>query len=241
MAIRGWRGRIGLLVPSVNTVVEPELNRLVPDGITVHAARMRNSRADVKDGLKMLDHVERAVDELASARVDVIAFACTTSSFVKGADGERRLRELIERSSRTKTITTSAAVVEALRTLQLQRLTVVTPYSDEVNALEESYLTTNGFSVQALRGMGTEDAWSIGAIPAEVVYRLARDAFRPDSDGLFISCTNLPTVDVIEALETDTGRPVVTSNQATLWACLRAIGCGEPVSGAGRLLRMPRL
>ncbi len=235
--MRGWRGRIGLLVPSVNTVVEPELNRLVPEGITIHAARMRNSRADVADGLKLLGHVERAADELGSARMDVIAFACTTSSFVQGVDGERRLRELIERVGRARPVTTSGAVVAALRAVEARRISLVTPYVDEVDALEESYLAANGFEVLASRGMGILEAWDLGQVPVEQVYRFAREVRHPDSEATFISCTNLRTFEIVEALERDTGRPVITSNQATLWACLKALGCGEPVLRCGRLLR----
>ena len=84
------------MVPSVNTVVEPETALMVPDGINVYATRLRNSRTDIKDSKQMLSHVERAADELASAHMDVIAFACTSGSFVQGGKGERVLERLIE-------------------------------------------------------------------------------------------------------------------------------------------------
>ena len=86
--------RVGLLVPSVNTVVEPEFWRLVPGTATVHSARMRNSTCDVDDSRQMLAHAERAADEVGSALVDVVAFACTASSFVDGRDGEAALHSL---------------------------------------------------------------------------------------------------------------------------------------------------
>ena len=95
----GQNGRIGLLVPSANTVVEPEFNRMVPEGIGVYAARMRNSRADVDDSRALLRHVERAADELGSAKADVIAFACTASSFVAGMAGPIR-PQLVEREAK---------------------------------------------------------------------------------------------------------------------------------------------
>ena len=85
----GDLGKIGLMVPSVNTVVEPEMELMVPDGINVYATRLRNSRTDVKDSKLMLSHVERAADELASAHMDVIAFACTSSSFAGRSAGCR--------------------------------------------------------------------------------------------------------------------------------------------------------
>jgi maleate isomerase len=238
----GWRGRIGLLVPSVNTVVEPEMNRMVPRGISVHAARMQNARSDLEDLLRMCTHAERAARELASARVGVIAFACTAGSFVQGEAGERELRERIEGGMGIPVITTTGAVADALSALQVTRLVMATPYVDQLNQLEKAFLEQRGFRVLGTAGLGIVDAFSIGEVDVHELYRLAKGLWQGKAVGssrpaaTFISCTNLPTVTIIAELEQDTGSPVVTSNQATLWACLRAIGCREPVSGYGILL-----
>ena len=106
--------RVGLLVPSVNTVVEPEFWRLTPPNASVHSARMRNSVCGVDDARQMLAHAERAADEVGSALVDVVAFACTASSFVDGRDGETALRESIAAAAKAPAITTSGAVAQAL-------------------------------------------------------------------------------------------------------------------------------
>ena len=220
----GWRGRIGLLVPSVNTVVEPEGCALLPEGFAVYATRMRNSRSDADDMAQMCAHVDRGVDELLSANVDVIAFACTAGSFFEGTDGEETLRERLRGGSRIEAVTTAGAVAGALHALGAQRVSMVTPYIPELNDLEVKFLEGWGFDVVSQAGMGILTAFDIGVVPLAETYRFAREHVAAGADALFISCTNLRTMDVIQALEEDLGIPVVTSNQATYWQCLRALG-----------------
>ena len=232
----GQNGRIGLLVPSVNTVVEPEFNRMIPEGINVYAARMRNTRSDVDDSRAMLQHVERAADELGSAHVDVIAFACTASSFVEGVEGEIELRDRIERAGEAKAVTTSASVAGALRTLGVRRVAVATPYPDELNVLEKQFLEDEGIEVLTIAGMDIVDAFSIGKVTPQETYEFARRVWQDDADGMFISCTNLRTIDVLARLEAELDVPVISSNLTTCWGCLRALGHHDPIDGYGRLL-----
>jgi maleate cis-trans isomerase len=232
----GWKGRIGLLTPSVNTVVEPETNRMAPEGINIYAARMRNATVDVENTKDMLNHVNRAADELASAKMDVIAFACTAGSFFEGTSGEQELKTTIERIAGAPAVTTAGAVTESLQTLNLKKIVVATPYPDDMNNLERNFLAAKGFDVLDIKGLDIFDAWSIGKVTPEETYQFARKVFRVDADGMFISCTNLRTIEIIGRLEEETGKPVVTSNQATFWACLKAIGYTEAIQGYGRLL-----
>jgi maleate isomerase len=234
----GWRGRIGLLVPSVNTVVEPEGCALLPEGFAVYATRMRNSRSDADDMAQMCAHVDRGVDELLSANVDVIAFACTAGSFFEGTDGEETLRERLRGGSRIEAVTTAGAVAGALRALDAQRVAMVTPYIPELNELEVKFLEGWGFDVVSQAGMGILTAFDIGVVPLAETYRFAREHVDAGADALFISCTNLRTMDVIQALEEDLGIPVVTSNQATYWQCLRALGHTAAIPGYGRVFEL---
>jgi len=234
----GWNGKIGLLVPSVNTVVEPETNRMAPEGINIYAARMRNATVDVENTKDMLSHVNRATDELASAKMDVIAFACTAGSFFEGTSGEQELKTTIERIAGVPAVTTSGAVIEALQTLKLKKIVVATPYPDDMNNLERKFFAVNGFDVLDIKGLGIVDAWSIGTVKPEETYEFARKVFNSDADGMFISCTNLRTIEIIERLEREIGKPVVTSNQATFWACLKALGYAEAIQGYGKLCEL---
>ncbi len=233
----GWRGRIGLLVPSVNTVAEPEMNRIAPEGIASFAARMRNTKSDYDDTLGLIKHVERATDELASAHVDVVAFTCTAGSFIQGGRGEGELRELIEKTAHVPSVTTSGAVVEALKNLKVKRLVIATPYPEEINRLEKRFFEENGFEVLAIKGLGITDAFLIGCEMPGNTYRFVKSLDNPSAQAIFVSCTNYRTFDIIERLEEDCKKPVVTSNQATFWAALRTIGCSDSIPGFGRLLQ----
>ncbi len=233
----GWRGRIGLLVPAVNTVIEPEMVRMVPDGVAVYAERLAQPRTKELAGNEdLVRDAERAARYLSRARVDVIAFACTSASFFEGVEAERRLQDTIEQAASAPAVTAIGAVAEALRTLNVRRLVLATPYRHAVNALEKAFVSSRGFKVLAMRGLGIEDAFDIGLCDEASAYRLARELVQPEAEGVFISCTNFPTLGIIPNLEADTGLPVVTSNQAIGWACMRRLGVPPEREDLGRLL-----
>lgn len=221
----GWRGRIGILVPSVNVVVEPEAVRMAPEGVAVYSARMGLESSEELAGVADLaDNATAAARELAAAQVDVIAFACTTASFYEGAEAERRLQESIEQAAGVPTITAMGAVAEAITALQAHRIALSTPYSDHVNTLATAFLRAKGFEVVSAFGQGIHDTAAIGFLDDERIYSAAKSALHPDAQVLFLSCTNMPTLPLIPLLESDTGLPVVASNQALMWSCLQRMG-----------------
>lgn len=237
----GWRGRIGLILPSVNLVMEPEFNRMAPEGVSIHASRVLvTGKPSVEGYMSMAEATARAAEELATAEPDVVAYGCTSGSIVGGDEAiTRRIQEVV---GATPVVTTATAVVEALRAIGLTRIAVATPYVKFVNEEEKRYLEGHGFQVTRILGLELGDAdplerRMIQRQPPSVAYRIAREACTPDADGVFISCTGFATVPIIEQLELDLGKPVVTSNQATFWAALRRIGLSDSVGGLGRLLR----
>ena len=212
----GTKGRIGLLVPSVNTVVEPEFNAAIPEGYSIHATRMRNESANVEDSIAMLAHVERAADELGSAHVDVAVFACTASSFVEGTRGEAELRDSIARIAAAPVVTTSDAVREALRSIGARRISMVTPYPSELNALEVDFLNAAGISVLAEVGMGVVDAYSIAEVDTE----------RTVSRGSRLDCARVrrPVPQLHESEDVrDRGRPGETRRSASYHKQFRSL------------------
>lgn len=223
--------RVGLLVPSVNTVVEPEFWRLVPGTATVHSARMRNSTCDVEDSRQMLVHAERAADEVGSALVDVVAFACTASSFVDGRDGEAALHRLISAAANAPAITTSGAVAEALTSLGSRRVALYTPYPAELNDHEEEFLATHSIETVCAYGLGITEAVEIADVTSNELRDFV-DAQPPpgDADTVFLSCTNLATFEVIRPLQAAYGVPVVSSNSATFAAVARRLGWEMPAT-----------
>lgn len=231
----GWRGRIGALVPAANSVVEPEFQRMAPEGVTTLAGRIMLKDVTPASLRAMRDDTALAAREVADARVGVIAFACTSGSFVGGPDYDRSLTALIEEATGVPATTTTSAVLNALRLLNIGRLAMATPYTDEVTALEADFLEAHGFDVVAWKGGGITRAAEMQECAPEVSAARAREVDRPEAEAVFISCTGLRTIETIERLEADLGKPVVTSNQATFADCLRILGIDEVQPGYGSL------
>lgn len=234
----GWRGRIGMIVPSVNKVAEPEFWRVMPKGIAVHVARATTlGRTTEESYFKMAEAAMQAAADLATADVDLILYACTSGSIVCPLPDI--LAGMRERSGKP-VMATAGAVVAALRALKVRRVALATPYVEFVNESEISFLNAHDFEVTSMHGLQLGDTEverrAIGRVPAEHAYRMARLVDRPEADAIFLSCTNLATFDVIAQIEADLGKPVVTSNQASIWACLRMLGIPDRIEGLGRLM-----
>ena len=235
----GWRGRIGLLVPSINVVMEPELNLMAPEGISVHAARLVISGASSCESYaEMSAQVAAVASRLKITDPAVMIFGCTSCGFVESAED---IRKRIQEETGAPTVTTSESAVQAMKYLNAQSIAVATPYVQFVNDEEEKWLAAEGFEVKELQGLELgEDEYHrklIGRQPAQIAYELAVRVAKSKPDCVFISCTNFAAASMIEALEADLGIPVVTSNQASLWAALRAAGLNVRIEGYGRLMR----
>lgn len=239
--IYGWRARIGVIYMASSIVLEPEFVAMVPPGVSVHTTRIELPPVTVAGLDQMMGsaEVERCAELLAMAPLDVICFGGTSATFLHGLGWDAKIIDRLR--ARTKGIpvtTTSTAAVKALRALGLRRIAVATPYLAEVTERARTFLEQNGFQVVACRGMELGEDHAIGAVTTEAVYRFVRETDRPESDGVFISCTNLRTVRAIEALERDLGKPVVSAIQASCWDCLRTAGVGEARPGFGKLLQI---
>ncbi len=232
--------RIGVLAPPANVAVEREWPRYLPEGVVMNHNRLSRPSAQVTrdDLLAMNASVERAARDLAFARPDIIAYACTSGSFLEGQGAEGAVARQIEATTGIPAFTTSEAVIAALKALKALRVFMITPYPDAVNAEEEAFLTHYGFEVTGVEAFGCETSAGIRALTSAQVADLARthrDRIRA-SDALFISCTNLLTMNEIDTLEDTLGVPVLSSNQTTLWMALARIGASAP-NAPGRLFR----
>jgi maleate isomerase/arylmalonate decarboxylase len=239
----GYRARIGLIVPPTNTVNEGEWQRWLPEGVTMHAHRMAlHADTASKEGYaRLMADIEAALAMLTPARPDVIAYGCTAGSMVSPPG---RLTERMTGWTGGSTVTTAGALVDALSHLGARRVAVATPYDARLNAHEVSFLEGEGFEVVHAAGLGfgatgPQEYRYIARMPPELVARHAASCDRAEADALLISCTDFATAPIIARLERERGKPVVTSNQATLWAALRAAGIADTIAGAGRLLGEP--
>ncbi len=231
----GWRGKIGIIIPSANTTMEPELNQMAPKGVSIHCSRMFAMGCSTEDLKRQDEDVERCARLLGSADMDVVIYGCTSGSFVNGLEWEKKLQEEIAREANCKSITTTWAVLSALEVYGKKKLALVNPYNDEVSEIEHRFFTEQGFSITGGQHLGFDQGADIRSQTPEQVYQLAKKAVSENAEILFISCTNFRTIEILEMLERDLGIPVVSSNQASLWAALRAIGVKTEIEGYGSL------
>ena len=238
----GWRGRIGVLVPSTNITVEREFNRVVPEGVSVHVARcaLREVETEEEKAQAVIDmgkDVIHAAKRVADIKPKVIAWACTTGSFIKGIGYDQELLEEIERGTGIKALSTSTAVVNALKELNIKRVAVTTPYIREVNEKEKTFLEQSipGLKVTEIQGLGIVKGFDKNELEPRTAYVAGREIDSPEAECVFISCTAWRTFEIIETLENDLRKPVITSNQATLWASLKVLGI-HGIKGYGQLM-----
>jgi len=227
---------MGLIYPA-DGVLDDEYWKLVPPGVTVHITRVavpsrRLSAERVVSECESKD-IERSAGILSNVEPEVIAYCNTAGSFVRGAGHDEEIVSRIQRAGGVAATTAYTASVRALRALQVVRVAVATPYPDEINSRLRDFLEDSGFKVVALTGLRLREG--IGSVASATSYRLARDADHLDAEALFVSCTNLRTVDIVETLEQDLRKPVVTANQATIWHSLVMAGVKPSSKGLGSL------
>lgn len=230
--------RLGVILPSVNTVVEPWYNTLLQENESLHVTRMFLDKNVTPESLKEMDHVEgmHAAKCITSCKPEVIAYCCTASSIVQGPEYDKNLKEELKKSTGTESFTAVGAIVEALEKLKVKKISIASPYTDNIDHAEKIYFEQVGFSVLGTANFNISDSFLLAAPKSEQIIELSLQAWHPASDALLISCLNMNSQFVADQLEKKIGRPVITSTTATLWKLLRSAGITRPISGFGCLL-----
>jgi maleate cis-trans isomerase len=234
----GWRGIIGLITPSVAFTTEHEWSRMMPKGLAFVTTRIFSGQVTVEALDQMGRYVEDAIKMMESACVDAICYGCTSGSMSKGIKYDEELIEHIEKSTKKTATTMAKSVVKALKHSDLKRVAVVTPYPDEVNLTVRKFLEDNGLKVVAIEGLQIIDPIEIRKLPPSMAYECGKNINlkAPDCDGVFVSCGNFRTIEILPGLEKDIGKPVISSNQAMFWDALNILGVNDPLYGYGSLL-----
>jgi maleate cis-trans isomerase len=188
---------------------------------------------------RMNFEIENGARYLATAKVDIIAYACTTGSFYRGHGWDMQMLEVVERTAGVPAVATSPSVVHALRFIGATKISVATPYPEWSNERLKSYLEAAGFEVLNVEGdpqaaqLGNQE---VNDQQPEGIREFSARVCRPDADALLCSCTAWRSLEVVSDLERLTGKPVVTSNLATIWNAFRKVGIKHPLKGFGKLL-----
>lgn len=234
----GWRARIGIVVPSVNTVMEPWAARVVPDGVSVHFSRMFMAPDTTAETLCEMDRTEgkAALRQLSSIHPHVIAYGCTASSIVQGVNYDAHLRGEIADDFSVSATTAAYAIVSAAEALGAKTVSVVSPYPAEVDEMEHRYFGEAGLNVVGGAFLGISDGFALAEPEPGALFELGMKGCDPKAEALIISCLNTRSHTVIAALEQALGKPVITSTQATLWHAMRLAGVNDAIAGYGCLL-----
>ncbi len=238
----GWRARLGFLVPPGNPTVEAEMMALAPAGVSVHFNRMiARGLTGSLDGQNernrmMIDNIDAPIEMLALVQPDAIVLAHTATSYHLGREREAELIVRLEKSTETRVVTAFGSVLRALEHLKVRKLALGAPYSRDTTLAAKAHLEAHGLQVVSFDNL--EGVTNIYDETAERAYRLGRTVDTAEAEAVFLTGTGMPTLPVLEALEGDLGKPVISSASAMMWHALRTAGVRQPILGYGRLLTM---
>ncbi len=210
--------RVGLLIPSVQTVTEPLFHHVLGDEFDFIANKVRLHGGRVEDMMDMESDIASAVDELMDAEVDLLVYCCTVSGAIQGREKEEQRCECITKATSVPMTSTMLSCVRALNSLSAKKISLISPSIAEKNHIEKDYFSENGFEVVNIYGFGIVDGSKFSLIPPEDIREKALENWDSSADAMFISCMNWRAFDVQFDIQCGIGKPVVASHAATLWS-----------------------
>ena len=231
----GDAGRLGVMVPSGNSVAEIELRAMLPADVAMLVTRLALRGSSEAELLAMLTDLDKAATLLGHAEPDAIAFHCTAvSTFAPHLAAE--IRDRITWATGRPALATADAILAAFKALRATRVLLVTPYIEPVHKREVGYLLDHGMTVAGGSFLGIDTNLEMARIPPAAIAAQAREAAQGvDADACFISCTAIRSAGLIADLELALGMPVITSNQVMAWHAVTQLAIRQPVTGFGRL------
>jgi len=232
----GPEGIIGVILLSTDVNSERDLRLIYPESVRCFTSRTRSANPITRENLiKACPGITHAADViLPGTKLDCVVYGCTSGSIINGAD---RIAALVNEARPGVPVTNPAtAALEAFAALKAKRVSLVTPYVEDVNKEVAQWFTDSGFEVLNVGGFGVEQDADMTAITPADIEKAAVDTVHPDSDLVFISCTAMRAAEAIKGIEEKLGIPAVSSNQAMVWHSLKIIGYKKPVKGFGVLM-----
>ena len=232
---RHSRAKLGFILMSTDLAAESDFFDMAPNDVAIHITRLKTDDHTTNETLSK--HIEFMAD--AASRIqpdtkpDVISYSCTSGSIVIG---EEIIKEEIKKGAPYAIpMTLVTGVVDALEELKVKNLVVGTPYLDEINTKEAEFLINKGFSVLNIQGLNLTKGIEFGTVTPEYWIKFALEINEEAADAIFLSCGGIRSTEVIDRIEQKVGKPVITSNQAQMWSCLRRAGVEDKILGFGEL------
>jgi maleate isomerase len=238
--MKGWRARLGFLIPPGNPTVEPELIAMTPPGVSVHFSRLvARGPAGPHQGQEernrsQIEHIDESATLLAMVKPNVMVLAHTATSYMLGRHAEAELLLRLQSKYGTLVATAFGSVAAGLQELGVKRVALGTPYSEALTIQGKAHLEEHGFEVVSYGRL--DNVTDIYKETAERAYQLGRKVNSPKAQAVFLSGTGMPTIKILEALEQDLGKPAISANSVMMWHALRLAGVRHPIPGYGRLL-----
>ena len=217
--------KVGLMVPANNTTMASELPAWLPGGASCHTLRIPRGEG-LLGPAEIPAYVARALElakSYAPERTDIVVYGCTAAGFIGGPAQDAEIQRKLAAITGRPVVTTANAMVEVLHHIGARRVAVVTPYPDLVNERLRAYLGHSGITVAGLASFGAANTEVLAAITPAQIAALARDTMTSDSDAMFIACSQLPTLEILDGLAREFGRPVWSSIKATAWHAQRVL------------------
>ena len=241
----GWRSRIGIISPGLGITMTREWNSLLPEGISFHATLVKLAE-NTPEELPQLkaQAIDEAKNLALTGLIDILLFSCTSGSFIGGPGYDQDIIRELESATGVPSTTTSTCLVRAFSDLGVKSIALIGPYIEDVFDIETQFFKHHGIETIFCKGMGFDKVSQIIRTSEQpyIYYRLAREAYRsaPDADAIFITCIASPIAAVVNTLEQETGKPIISSCSASLYGVLKQLGIRDPIENYGQLLRMSR-
>jgi len=228
---------IGLLTPSSNTVQAPEFVEVLPPSVALHSARLSLTSIDPDSTVRIVEELETESRKLGDAEAGVILLAATAPSSRKGKGYDHELIKRMQDSSGRPATTAATATMEAFAVLGIRRIVIGSPWTEEINRITAAFIEAHGVQVLHHDALGIVRNNDVGRLEPGAALAMGRRIDRPDADAIMLGCGNWWTMSIVEQLERELGKPVLSTNGVSLWAALRLLGSHESVPGYGVLLR----
>ncbi len=233
------RARLGFIMMSTDLAGEPDFFRMAPKGVGIHITRLKTEDYTTNETLAQhIDHMADAASRIQpDMKPEVISYSCTSGSIVNGE--EQVMAEIKRGAPWAQPMCLVTGVVDALNELGAKKIVVGTPYLDEVNTAEAAFLLEKGFELLDFQGLNLSTGIEFGRVTPAYWKAFAIAIDQPEADAIFLSCGGIRALEVVEDIEQAIGKPVITSNQAQFWSCLRRAGIRDELKGFGQIFSRP--